>query len=194
MDVTIIYESLFGNTHKIAEAIAAGLRGSDQAARVTLVCAADAGPAGAGPQEGTGQPDLLIVGGPTHILRMTSQRSRVQGLGNTQKAAREHGREVVPEPRAEGPGVREWLDGAPAARPGSRAAAFDTRLPSRLAGGAARPIARRLRHLGYQLAAEPEGFVVTGSEGPLREGELARARAWGAALAAQPAPAGTTHR
>jgi hypothetical protein len=48
-------------------------------------------------------------------------------------------------------------------------------------------IAKRLRHRGYRLAAPPEGFIVTGTEGPLREGELARAREWGARLARRPA-------
>ena len=83
--------------------------------------------------------------------------------------------------------MREWLTSLPAAQRGRRAAAFDTRLPSRLAGGAARSAARELRKHGYQLATKAEGFVVTGTEGPLRDGELDRARAWGAGLARQPA-------
>jgi hypothetical protein len=37
------------------------------------------------------------------------------------------------------------------------------------------PVPARRRR-GYQLAAPPEGFIVTGTEGPLREGKLARAR------------------
>ena len=120
---------------------------------------------------------------------MTSKRSRIQGLHAAEKPARDKGDHVEEEPGADGPGAREWLDRAPLARPGNRAAAFDTRLPSALAGGAARPIARQLHRHGYQLAAKPEGFIVTGTEGPLREGELNRARAWGAALATQSAPA-----
>ena len=32
-------------------------------------------------------------------------------------------------------------------------------------------------------SARAEGFIVTGGEGPLRDGELERARTWGAALA-----------
>ncbi|MEU9046294.1 MULTISPECIES: hypothetical protein [unclassified Kitasatospora] len=49
-------------------------------------------------------------------------------------------------------------------------------------GGAAFGIARRLRRHGYVLLAKPDGFVVTGTNGPLREGEHGRARAWGATL------------
>lgn len=47
------------------------------------------------------------------------------------------------------------------------------------------------------FAAKAEGFIVTGSEGPLRDGELDRARNWGAALARQaaaPAGAERAHR
>lgn len=189
MDVSIVYESLFGNTRRIAEAIAAGIQETEPGAQVTLVRTADTGPGGAGPGSAPGQADLLIVGGPTHVRRMTSKRSRIQGLHAAEEPARDKGKNVEEEPGADGPGVREWLDRAPQARPGSRAAAFDTRLAFPLAGGAARPIARQLRRHGYRLAANPEGFIVAGGEGPLREGELDRARAWGATLAAQPTPA-----
>jgi hypothetical protein len=68
---------------------------------------------------------------------------------------------------------------------GRSAAAFDTRIDRSpaLVGSAARGIARRLRHRGYELAAEPESFFVDDAEGPLAEGELDRARAWGQTLA-----------
>ena len=56
-----------------------------------------------------------------------------------------------------------------------------------VADAVAAGIAKRLRNGGYRLAAPPEGFIVTGTEGPLREGELARAREWGAGLVRQPA-------
>jgi hypothetical protein len=65
---------------------------------------------------------------------------------------------------------------------GGNAAAFDTRLPSRMAGGAARGIARRLRRHGYHLVSDPEGFVVDDAYGPLRAGEIERAKEWGAQL------------
>ena len=175
MDAAVVYESLFGNTHAVAEAIAAGIREADPSARVTVTRA------GATPPGELGRVDLLVAGGPTHILRMSSPRTRQQGLQAIQKPAAQPHRE--PEPGAAGPGIAEWLAGLPAAQDGARGAAFDTRLPSRLAGGAARPIAKQLRRHGYQPAAEPEGFMVNGGEGPLRDGELDRARSWGAALA-----------
>jgi len=173
MDVTVVYESLFGNTRAIAEAIAAGARQADPAASVRLIPVAEASHAG------IGEPGLLIVGGPTHAMRMTSQRTRRAGLRATDEAPHDN------EPGAEGPGVRDFLKTLPPPRPGSRAAAFDTRLAYPQAGGAAHSISRHLRRHGYQLTAKPQGFVVKGTYGPLREGEWERARAWGATLAGQ---------
>ncbi|HTT51086.1 MAG TPA: flavodoxin [Streptosporangiaceae bacterium] len=179
MDIAVVYESMFGNTHAVAEAIAAGIREADPAAYLTVTRV------GAIPQADLGEVGLLVVGGPTHTLRMSSPRTRQQGLQAGHKAADQPHRE--PEPGAAGPGIREWLDGLPAAQHGGWAAAFDTRLSYPLAGGAARPAARQLRRRGYQLAADPEGFYVSGAEGPLQDGELRRARAWGAMLAHQAA-------
>lgn len=55
--------------------------------------------------------------------------------------------------------------------------------------GARRLRQRRPRHpqglekAGYRGIAKSRGFIVTGEYGPLREGELERAREWGAELA-----------
>jgi len=163
MGAVIVYESMFGNTRIVAEAIAEGLRASDPGAQVAVMPVA---------QAATGKladADLLIVGAPTHFSRIPTPRSR--------KAF------------AAGPGVREWLAALPAAPPGRRAAAFDTRLSYPLAGSAARPISRRLHRRGYQIVASPAGFIVQHSKGPLKDGERERARAWGAGLMRQP-----THR
>jgi hypothetical protein len=111
----------------------------------------------------------------------TSPRSRQQGLQAARKATDQQSCE--PEPGAASPGLREWLRALPPARLGTLAAAFDTRVESRLAGSAARPASRQLKRHGFGVAGKPEGFIVTGSQGPLREGELDRARAWGATLA-----------
>jgi len=126
--------------------------------------------------------DLLIVGGPTHLRGMTSGTTRRQGLASEEQAARDRGQRLSPEAGAAGPGVRDWFGALPRARPGRAAAAFDTRADSRLAGGAARRISRRLRRHGYHLAARPQGFIIVGAEGPLRGGEQDKARAWGGRL------------
>ena len=183
MDVVIVYESLFGNTHAIAEAIGEGVRHADQHARVRLVRAGEATP------DDVRDADLVIVGGPTHIRGMTSGRSRRSGLEGEEKKAEGKGLHLDAEPGAEGPGLRDWFGTLPHVSRGHRAAAFDTRLGSHLAGGAAHGIARRLRHHGYELVAPPQGFVVEGTEGPLSKGERARAQAWGASLVPAPAPA-----
>ncbi len=175
MDVVVVYESLFGNTRLVAEAIADGIRAADPAARVSVTRTA---------ATKLGEVDdacLLVAGGPTHMRRMSSPRSRQQGLQAARKAG--HQRSGEPEPDSAGPGLREWLQALPPARLGAQAAAFDTRAGSRLAGGASRLASRQLRRRGFGLAGQPEGFIVTGTEGPLRAGELDRARAWGATLA-----------
>jgi hypothetical protein len=174
MKITIVYESMFGNTREVAQAIGDGIRAAQTDADVQCVDVADATP------ELIKATDLLVVGGPTHIRGMTSGFTRKLGVSGEGKAeaAGEPTHEL--EEDAEGPGVREWFDGLPKLENGGQAAAFDTRLPSPMAGGAARGIARRLRRHGYRLVSDPEGFIVDESYGPLRPGEIDRAKQWGA--------------
>jgi hypothetical protein len=113
---------------------------------------------------------------------MTSGFSRKMELSGEENAEAKGEQAHELEEDAEGPGVREWFDGLPKVEDGGRAAAFDTRLGSPMAGGAARRIARRLRKHGYALLSDPEGFVVEDAYGPLRAGELERAKQWGAQL------------
>src|SRR5216684_2978090 len=68
MRATVVYESLFGSTREVAEAVAEGLLAAASGAAVDCRPVVDAGPA-------LGQVDLLVVGGPTHFLGMSSQRS-----------------------------------------------------------------------------------------------------------------------
>ena len=89
------------------------------------------------------------------------------------------------EPGYSDTGLREWFTGLEQADPPRAAAAFDTRVASRLAGGAARKIARLMHGHGYRILAQ-EGFIIDGSaHGPLRAGETVRAAAWGADLVSQ---------
>jgi hypothetical protein len=122
--------------------------------------------------------DLVVVGGPTHMHGMTSSFSRRAAV----KAGEEDG--VAIEPGAgEDRGLRQWLSEQSGER--RHAAAFDTRIDRSpaLTGAASRGIARRLRRSGFQLIADPESFFVEDNEGPLADGEVERARAWGAHLA-----------
>jgi hypothetical protein len=80
-------------------------------------------------------------------------------------------------------GMREWLDALPT-NDHLRVATFDTRVASvrHLPGSAAKAAAKEVRHghLGEVIAIE--SFYVAGTAGPLLDGELDRARAWGASL------------
>jgi hypothetical protein len=173
MDAIVVYESMYGNTRAIAEAIADGLN----ATAILPVHEA------VGHQ---GMADLLVVGGPTHAHGLATAHSRRLAA----EAAREDGRRIEPGATEE-PGLRVWLrDLSPAAA--HHAAAFDTRLDRSpwITGIAARGIARRLRRHGIDVVTT-ESFLVEDTEGPLAPGELERARAWGAELARSlPAPAG----
>ena len=175
MHVVIVYESLFGNTHEVAQAIQDGIRSAMPHAQVSCLLAAEA------TRDAALGADLLVVGGPTHAHGLTSAVTRKMGLKAEEKVpARVPGHQAGQ--RAAGPGVREWFHGLPRAPMGSLGAAFDTRGEVRMTGGAANGIARRLRHRGYELVSPPTGFIVEDVEGPLRPGELERARTWGAGL------------
>ena len=156
----VLYESLFGNTESIARAIADGL---DQSYEVALASF------GAAPVRTT-EADLIVLGGPTHGWGMTKPSSRRR-----------------PGSSAYAIGVREWLDASPPGK-GRSAAAFDTRFDKSrwLTGSAAVRIERELERLDYRMVMPPESFFVLHSGGPLRPGEVERARRWGLDLARRP--------
>jgi hypothetical protein len=173
MKAVVVYESMYGNTHLVADAIGEGLRDADSMVEVTVVPverATEAVRMGA---------DLLVVGGPTHVHTMSSDRSRHAALD----AAAKPDSTLELDPDAEGPGLRDWFDGTPElALP---AAAFDTRIdaPAFLTGRASKGIAKRLRRHGCTLVAEPESFLVT-KDNHLIDDESEHAQEWGRRLAA----------
>jgi len=63
-----------------------------------------------------------------------------------------------------------------------RSAAFETRI-KRSPGSATGAIAKSLNRAGYQPIAKDQRFIVKGTYGPLADGEIERAKAWGAELA-----------
>lgn len=174
MNTLVVYESVYGNTRAIAEAIAEGLPGA------VAVPVKDAGVQAA-------EVDLLVVGGPTHMHGLATTRSRQMAAS----AASEDGGVSLDPAATEEPGLRRWL-GELERKRGGRAAAFDTRLDKSpwLTGVAARGIARRLRRRGYEVLGI-QSFLVEDSEGPLEEGELDRARQWGEELASSLPAVGT---
>lgn len=164
MRIVVVYESMFGNTRQVAEAIAGELA-ADHDVEVTTAGAATAAAPGAGDD-----PDLVVVGAPTHVHALPSTRRAVPDY-----VARADGA-LHTEPSAGGPGVREWLA---AQGPGRwSVATFDTRLekPAFLVGHPARSVARSVRCHGHTVAGV-ESFFVDASNRML-PGELDRAREW----------------
>jgi len=170
MKAAVVYESMYGHTHNIAQAIAEGL---GSVAETELVPAEEAGRI-----EIKGL-DLLVVGGPTHAHGMTWPQTRHAAVRDAQSRAKG----LTVDPSAEGPGLREW---SCSMGPGSgRAAAFDTRVdaPELLTGHASKGIGKKLSQHGFELVAEPESFLVSG-DSDLLPGEQDRAHRWGEMLAA----------
>ncbi|MGH8824916.1 MAG: flavodoxin family protein [Jiangellaceae bacterium] len=164
MHALVVYESMFGNTEAIAEAVAAGV-GTHMSVEVVEV-----GHASPALDQAV---DLLVVGGPTHAFGMSRPRTRAS-------AAEQATTGLV----STGPGLREWLETLEC--PGTTiAAAFDTRVDKpRLPGAASHGVEKRLRRLGCTIAARGTSFFVEGTSGPLIAGEQDRARRWGESLAA----------
>lgn len=161
MRVLVIYESLWGNTEKVARAIAARLGGE-----VTVVDS-DSAP---GTVDGY---DLLVVGGPTHAFSMTRASTRAD-------AVRSHA-----APHEPTRGIREWLNDLERSGEAIPAAVFDTRVDKpRLPGSAAKAARHELRSLGFETSLKAETFRVHGYEGPLLDGELDRAAEWADSIVA----------
>ena len=174
MRAVVIYESMYGNTRAVAEAIGDGLRANGDGTEVTVL------PVGRAAPETLDGAELLVVGGPTHVHGMTRPRSREAAA----EAARKPGTTLVLEQGAEGPGVREWLKSL--GHLNVFAAGFDTRMhgPPALTGRASKGISRELEGLGGHLVVNPESFLVT-RENTLDPGEDERARRWGQELMAE---------
>ncbi len=161
MKAVVVYESLWGNTAAVARAIAEGLGSGTRA----LTTAEATGEVMAGV-------DLIVAGAPVFAFHLSSDRARADIARNPGPGA--------PAPDLSHPSMRSWLDGLPAGQ--GRSAAFDTQVRGPFGKGAP-TIAEALEGKGYARLAEPVGFIVTGKQGPLRHGELERARDWGAELA-----------
>lgn len=176
MKALVVYESMYGNTAAIGEAVAASLqaKGLEVDARHLSKVA---------PAEAVGF-DLLVVGGPTHAHGMTragTRKTAVEDEKNTYADA------VI------NPGLREWMDQLSDGG-GRLSAAFDTRIdkPAFITGSAAKGIGRRLGKHGYRVVVAPESFLVS-TKNELIDGESDRATTWGAVVADQAeAPASTS--
>jgi len=169
----VIYESMFGNTHAVAEHIAEGIEASPGAGETVdaMVLAVHDATA-----ERLAAADLVVVGGPTHVHGMSSERSRA---GAVDMAAKDEDLELDPD--AYGEGLRDWFASlADDVGTGRFAAAFDTRVhgSTLLTGQASKGIAKRLGSHGFDLVVDAESFFVDKSN-HLEAGEVDRATSWG---------------
>ena len=163
MTVLVVYESMFGNTRDIAVAVARGLEAGGLPVELVEVGAA---PTRVGPGH-----ELVVAGGPTHAFSLSRASTRADAA-----------RRAVGLLVSQGRGLREWLEDVEAGPVAF--AAFDTKVRRpRLPGSAARAAARRLRGKGWDEVTAPETFFVGDMEGPLLDGEVARAERWGTAVA-----------
>jgi flavorubredoxin len=160
MNAIVVYESHWGNTESIARAVAEGIgpgaRTLDTDAATPHVVA---------------EADLVVAGAPVMAFALPRESMAKQIEGDS-KAPR--------PPDVSHPLLRTWLDGLAPGR--GWAAAFETRIwwsPR----GATGTIESKLKRAGYRLAGKSERFLVAGAYGPLKEGELEKARSWGRALA-----------
>jgi hypothetical protein len=164
MNAVVVYESLWGNTAAVAREIAEGLGVGVRA----LSTAEAAGEAMAGVE-------LIVAGSPVLGFKLPTEEMR--------RGARDNPGGRPPRPAdLSHPSMRSWLDGLPAGH--GLSAAFDTQVRGPF-GKAAPAIAEALEAAGYERLADPVGFVVKGKFGPMRKGELERARQWGSELAAR---------
>src|SRR5215470_18277358 len=113
MRAVVVYESMYGNTHLVADAIGKGL---GTACDVSVVPVAQMNP------EVPAGTDLVVVGGPTHVHGMSRAATRKAAVEAADKPASP----LTVEPDAAGPGLREWF--ASLGRYPVKAAAFDTRM------------------------------------------------------------------
>jgi hypothetical protein len=170
MKAIVVYESYWGNTASVAQAIAEGL---GEGARA--MSTADAkGEALAGV-------DLIVAGSPIIAFSLPSEKTR-NGMAAKPDA------KAPSLPDLSHPSLRTWLVALPQAGAGGggaavvRAAAFETGFKLS-PGGSAGKILRMLGEKGFRPVAKKQRFLVKTSFGPMKEGELDRAKAWGAELA-----------
>ena len=167
MTAMVVFESMFGGTQAVAEAVAAGIASCGLTVDVVEVGRV----VGDGDRAPWRAPDVLLmaVGGPTHLHGMSTNGSRTQ--------ARSHG------PTVSGlTGIDRWLASGPDLVAGTPVAAFDTAWGTPDSGSAARAIAERLQALSGHLVVPPMSFQVAGTTTGPSDAELERAFGWGAAL------------
>jgi flavorubredoxin len=147
MKVVLVYDSKYGNTERIAQAIAKGLAEAGLT-EVRVLWAVKAC------EDDFHDADLWIIGSPTRwggptfkIRTLLSNAIKYEGKGR-------------------------------------RAAVFDTRF-DKVHSGSSERLKAVLEKGGLTLVTDPESFLVTGTSGPLKEGEESRAELYGKLIGAR---------
>ncbi|OGC58359.1 hypothetical protein A2473_01350 [candidate division WWE3 bacterium RIFOXYC2_FULL_42_13] len=155
MKVLVIYDSMYGNTKKVAETVAENLKHFHG---VELLAVTDLD------SKILSDTDFLVVGTPTQGGRPTENiqkfldRLEMNSLQGTKVAAFD-------------------------TRFSEQNQNFALRTLLRTVGYAAPRITDALKIKGGDLVAPPEGFIVSNKKGPLANGELERAKTWAISLA-----------
>jgi hypothetical protein len=163
----VVFESMFGNTEQVAHAVAESLEAGGVTTHVVEVTAA---PTALPPSV-----DLLVLGAPTHAFSLSRPKTRIEAV--------RQGADLSKAPI----GLREWLEDAhPSGDRPVHVAVYDTRASKvrRLPAAAGPSAARLARRRKFTRVDRPISFLVDDIQGPLVEGEIERAAAWGRALAA----------
>lgn len=160
MNAIVVYESNWGNTAAIARAIAEGI-GPDAEARDT----------DSATENRVKAADLIVAGAPLLGFALPTEKMR--------ESFRSRPQQFSERPDLSHPILRQWIDSLPEGH--TPYASFETRIwwsP----GSAAKKIGSLLEAKGYRPIDAPQRFLVLDRFGPLKEGEIERAKAWGAAL------------
>ena len=157
MKALIVYDSFFGNTEKVAQAI--GTTVSEEGF-VSVVKVGEVKP------EHLTDLDLLILGSPTRAFSPSpATKAFLKGL---------------PAEALQGVKVAAFDTRIALEDVHNKFLNFMVKL----FGYAAKPMAKALQKKGGVLAIPPDWFFVKDSEGPLKDGELERAAAWAEKIAA----------
>ncbi|HWR67366.1 MAG TPA: flavodoxin family protein [Bellilinea sp.] len=151
MKSMVLYDSVYGNTEKVARAIAAVLA---QAGDVEIQ------PVSAVTAEQLSGLDLLVVGSPTQAFGpIQATKDFLKSLkGKSLEGVKVAAFDTRMDVKVVKSAVLTFMAG--------------------IFGYAAEKIGKGLKSAGGVEAIAPAGFFVTGNEGPLTEGELERAVAW----------------
>ncbi|MDD5591304.1 MAG: flavodoxin family protein [Dehalococcoidales bacterium] len=156
MKILVVYDSVYGNTEKIARAIAGAVTPPDE---IEVLRASEAG------LLSLETANILVVGSPTHggrpVQAIKEFLNRIPADALRNVAVTSFDTRILGQGKSVG-----------------------IRMLTKVFGYAAGRISDVLKAKGGRLVTEPDGFIVEDSEGPLKKGELERAADWMKAIIA----------